>query len=223
MQLHSNTGSPIVLAGLTIPAGEDDPVEITLDQYMADETRRARINALALDGDIDVNEGASNFDDLPGAKFPVPTAGELENEEISVRMGARIYAKISIPGVLTVADSADSYVVPFDSKVVGVYSNLGTNVAGAALVHGVKKNGVDVFAGHVADRVTIEDGNNKSDENGPATGAAAYNAANQAALQCGRGDVLTLNVTAIGTTSGHHGSDLAAIVVLEASQVPETD
>lgn len=199
MLITNNTASPIVLAGLTLEVGANT---LEYELYVADEDRRAKINELNFDGELTV---AFDDDDPDGATFPNLTAGEIEDE----LYGEEEFAlKIGVAGVLTAAAGAEHIALPFPAKLVRVSAGLGTYVAGAALLLDVNKNGTTVFTTQ-GDRVTIADGAAEVVAKGP------WTTADLAAKLFAKGDLVSVDVDQIGTTSGHHGSDLAVVLVFE--------
>lgn len=197
MHLESTTGADIALAGLTI--SHTEATQLGYENYLADEDRRAKINKLYVDGDI--TAVFEDDDPVVGETiiFPAYTAGELEENSYGDH---QFFVKIGLAGVLTAAAGAEHVPLPHAGLLKKVQAYLGTNVAGAALIIDVNKNGTTVFTTQ-GDRPTIADGNSYVESDGP------WTTADVAHKQFAEGDVLSFDVDQIGTTSGHHGSDIA--------------
>lgn len=214
MLLTSTTGADIVLAGLTIPHGEDS-VHLGPEEYLADENRRAEINRLYDAGSINVDEEHDDslpsgqrydFEHFPGSNFPARTAGELEASGESA--SEQFTIKFNVPGVLTVAAGQEHIPMPHPGKLLKVQAALGTYVAGADLVLDVNKAGTTIFTTQT-DRLHITDGGAEAEHDGP------WTVADVATKQFAEGDLVSVDVDAIGTTSGHHGSDLDVELTFE--------
>lgn len=203
MHLESTTGADIVLAGLTI--SHTAATQLGYGNYLADEERRAKINKLYIEGDI--TAVFEDDDPVVGETiiFPAYTAGELEENSYGDH---EFFVKVNVPGVLTAVAGAEMAPLPHAGLLKKVQAKLGTYVAGAAMILDVNKNGTTVFTTQ-ADRPTIADGQSAIESDGP------WTVADVAHKQYAEGDVVSVDVDQIGTTSGHHGSDLDVVLTFQ--------
>lgn len=210
MQFQSTTGANIVLPGLTIT--HSAAVHLPYDNYIADEDRRAKINKLYVDGDVEFVDWDDSDEGGVSVLFPTYTAGELEENEY----GEHDFSlKIGLAGTLTVAAGLEHVPLPVGGQLKRAYAAVGTDPTGAAILLDINKNGTTVFTTQ-ANRLTIADGATvgEGDEGDWAD-------ADQGAKKFNPGDVVSVDVDQIGTGSSHHGADLAVVLTFTKTTAAE--